>query len=70
MPYYSTDYHIFTNTKLPLTPKALIYLDIHSLTLGRDKTGRRYLRMPRNWREYLKMADFIQTNLPELNVLS
>ncbi|MFH1336472.1 MAG: carbohydrate kinase family protein [Candidatus Zixiibacteriota bacterium] len=50
--------------------KALIYLDIHSLTLGRDKTGRRYLRMPRNWREYLKAADFVQTNLPELNVLS
>jgi sugar/nucleoside kinase (ribokinase family) len=50
--------------------KALIYLDIHSLTLGMDKTGRRYLRMPRNWREYLKAADFVQTNLPELNVLS
>jgi len=50
--------------------KALIYLDIHSLTLGMDKTGRRYLKMPRNWREYIKAADFVQTNLPELNVLS
>ena len=49
---------------------AVIYLDIHSLTLGIDETGRRYLRMPRNWREYLKAADFVQTNLPELNVLS
>lgn len=49
---------------------SLIYLDIHSLTLGIDETGRRYLRMPRNWREYIKTADFVQTNLPELNVLS
>jgi ribokinase len=38
--------------------------------LGMDKTGKRYLRMPRNWREYIKAADFVQTNLPELNVLS
>ncbi len=50
--------------------KALIYLDVHSLTLGVDRTGRRYLRIPRNWREYLKAADIVQTNLPELNVLS
>jgi sugar/nucleoside kinase (ribokinase family) len=50
--------------------KALVYMDIHSLTLGVDKTGRRYLRKPKKWRDYIKTADFVQTNLPELNVLS
>lgn len=49
--------------------RALIYLDIHSLTLGRDKRGKRYLRTPKNWREYIKQADIVQTNLIELNVL-
>lgn len=50
--------------------KALIYMDIHSLTLGRDRSGKRYLRSPRRWREYVKQANIIQTNLAELEVLS
>ena len=46
-----------------------IFLDIHSLTLGRDRSGKRYLRTPKNWREYIQPVDIIQTNLIELNVL-
>ena len=64
------DIRLMDLKKIRKRTKALIYLDIHSLTLGMDRTGRRYLRIPRNWREYIKSADFVQTNLPELNVLS
>jgi sugar/nucleoside kinase (ribokinase family) len=56
--------------KTKKSTKALIYMDIHSLTLGVDKTGKRYLRKPKRWEEYIKTVDFVQTNLPELNVLS
>jgi len=49
---------------------ALIFLDIHSLTLGIHKDGGRFLRTPRSWREYLKQADLVQTNLTELSMLS
>ncbi len=49
---------------------ALIFMDIHSLTLGIHKDGKRFLIAPKSWREYLKQADFVQANLPELFVLS
>jgi sugar/nucleoside kinase (ribokinase family) len=45
-------------------------MDIHSLTLGRNRSGNRYLRTPKWWREYIKQADIIQTNLVELEVLN
>jgi sugar/nucleoside kinase (ribokinase family) len=48
----------------------IIFMDIHSLTLGINKNGKRYLRTPRFWREFVKQADLVQTNLPELNVLA
>jgi sugar/nucleoside kinase (ribokinase family) len=47
-----------------------VFLDIHSFTLGIRKDGRRFLRAPKNWREYIRQADLVQANLPELNVLS
>lgn len=49
---------------------ALIFMDMHSLTLGIHKDGKRFLIAPKSWREYLKQADLVQTNLPELSVLS
>jgi sugar/nucleoside kinase (ribokinase family) len=48
----------------------IIFLDVHSFTLGINKNGKRYLRTPRFWREYVRQADLVQTNLPELNVLA
>ncbi len=48
----------------------LIFMDIHSLTLGIHKDGKRFLIAPKSWREYIKQANFVQTNLPELFVLS
>lgn len=52
------------------TADALIFIDVHSLTLGIDKDGKRFYRNPRSWREYLKQADLVQANLVELTVLS
>jgi sugar/nucleoside kinase (ribokinase family) len=49
---------------------AMIFLDMHSLTLGIHKNGKRFFKTPKSWREYLKQADLVQTNLLELFVLS
>ena len=49
---------------------AVIFMDVHSLTLGIDKDGKRFYETPENWQEYIKQADLVQTNLMELNVLS
>jgi len=48
----------------------LIFLDIHSLTLGVRKNGRRYLRTPKNWEDYVRQADVVQCNIVELSLLA
>jgi len=63
------DLSLNTLKRIRKNTEALIFMDIHSLTLGIQKDGKRFLRTPRSWREYLKQADFVQTNLPELSVL-
>ena len=52
------------------TTDAPIFMDVHSLTLGVHKDGKRFHRNPRSWRKYLKQADLVQANLAELTVLS
>ncbi len=52
------------------TADGLIFVDVHSLTLGIHKDGKRFYRNLRSWREYLKQADLVQANLAELMVLS
>lgn len=49
---------------------ALILMDVHSLTLGIRKDGERFFKAPRLWRDYVKQADILQSNLAELSVLS
>lgn len=49
---------------------ALMFVDIHSLTLGIRRDGRRFLRTPRSWRDYVRQADFLQANSAEFHVLS
>jgi sugar/nucleoside kinase (ribokinase family) len=56
--------------KIRETTDAPIFVDVHSLTLGVHKNGKRFYRNPTNWREYLKQADIVQANLAELAVLS
>jgi sugar/nucleoside kinase (ribokinase family) len=64
------DINLAVIKKIRKDTDALIFMDVHSLTLGIHKNGKRFLRTPGSWREYLKQADFVQTNLPELSALS
>jgi len=48
----------------------LIFLDVHSLTLGVRKNGRRFLRTPRRWEEHVKQVDMVQCNFAELSLLA
>ncbi|MDD4051536.1 MAG: carbohydrate kinase family protein [candidate division Zixibacteria bacterium] len=50
-----------------------IYMDIHSLTLGRKKVPggcHRFLRRPRHWARYVACADILQMNRVEFELLS
>lgn len=47
----------------------LIYLDYHSLALGRSSGGARYLRKNPDWAEYAAVADILQLNLDELSTI-
>jgi len=46
-----------------------IYMDIHSLTLGRDKNGRRFLKPIPEWQRWIEQTDVIQMNVVEANLL-
>lgn len=51
----------------------IIYMDIHSHTLGKRKVAgghRRHLRRPPNWRRYIACADILQVNAVEFELLS
>jgi sugar/nucleoside kinase (ribokinase family) len=43
-------------------PSPLIYLDLHSLALGIDATGKRYYRAIPDWREWLAACHILQVN--------
>jgi len=47
-----------------------LLIDLHSLTLGVDKKGRRFFRRPPNWEEYVKSCDYLQLNRKELEVIT
>ncbi|PKK82106.1 MAG: hypothetical protein CVT49_15455 [candidate division Zixibacteria bacterium HGW-Zixibacteria-1] len=47
-----------------------LYIDIHSLTLGKRKNGARFIRKPPSWRDVFVRADFIQMNRLELAVIA
>jgi sugar/nucleoside kinase (ribokinase family) len=64
------DVTIKTLKRMRRATNALMFLDAHSFTLGIRRDGKRFLRTPNRWKEYLEQADIVQCNLPELNVLS
>ena len=47
----------------------IIYMDYHSLALGRSPDGGRYYRKHPRWREYTSAADILQLNLAELSTI-
>jgi sugar/nucleoside kinase (ribokinase family) len=48
----------------------LIYLDLHSLALGIDASGKRYYREIPNWREWVAASDILQMNEREAATLA
>lgn len=48
----------------------LIYLDLHSLALGIDPTGKRYYRAIPNWRDWLAACHILQVNEREAATLA
>ncbi len=48
---------------------AAIYMDIHSLSLGIDHGGRRFLRPLPDWTEWMAQADVVQVNRGEARLL-
>jgi hypothetical protein len=49
--------------------RGLIYCDYHSLSLGRDSSGKRYHRHHPRWGEYLSVVDIVQMNMAELSTI-
>ncbi len=49
--------------------RGLIFMDLHSLTLGIDRNKKRFLRQPQNWKAYVKCADLLQLNKNELETV-
>ncbi|KPK74642.1 MAG: hypothetical protein AMJ89_05750 [candidate division Zixibacteria bacterium SM23_73] len=67
------DLSLLTLKKIRENTDALIFMDVHSLTLGVDPAkggGKRFFAAPENWREWIRQADMVQMNLPELKELS
>jgi sugar/nucleoside kinase (ribokinase family) len=64
------DVSLLTLKRIRKSTDALIFMDVHSLTLGVDNFGKRFFDAPENWREWIKEADMVQINLPELKELA
>ena len=64
------DIHLRSLQKLRRLFGGKIYIDIHSLTLGKRKSGERFLRAPISWPKVIECADFIQMNRLELKLLA
>ncbi|MFQ6002457.1 MAG: carbohydrate kinase family protein [Candidatus Zixiibacteriota bacterium] len=64
------DLSLLTLKKIRKNTDALIFMDVHSLTLGVDNSGKRFFDAPKNWEEWLMQADMVQMNLRELKELS
>jgi sugar/nucleoside kinase (ribokinase family) len=64
------DLSLVTLKKIRKNTDALMFMDIHSLTLGVDNFGKRFFDAPKNWREWIKQAGIVQVSLPELKELA
>ncbi len=63
------DIEVDTLLKFRESYSGLIYIDIHSLTLGIKENGERYYRQPQRWKEIITCGDMIQMNLMEARTL-
>ncbi len=60
-----SDCSLATLKKVRRAYGGLLYMDVHSLTLGVEKDGTRYLRRLSDWRSWLRCADVLQMNEDE-----
>lgn len=49
---------------------ALLYFDFHTMALARDLSGQRMFRKPPDWRDWLRVVDFVQMNQEEARLLA
>ncbi len=64
------DLSLATLKKIRKNSDALIFMDLHSLTLGIKKDGKRFQRPPSRWKEWISQADILQLNFLELLTLA
>jgi sugar/nucleoside kinase (ribokinase family) len=64
------DVDLKTLRKIKKNTRGLIFMDIHSLILGRKRDGKRFVRVPENWQEWVSCTDIVQCNFTEFSELS
>ncbi len=64
------DLYLSSLQKLRNRFRGKIYIDLHSLTLGKRRDGSRFLRMPPGCQKIVQVADFFQMNRLELALLA
>jgi sugar/nucleoside kinase (ribokinase family) len=64
------DLTLATLKKIFSNRKGKLFVDLHSLTLGIDRDGKRFFRRPSNWEEYVRNCDYLQLNRKELEVIT
>jgi len=64
------DIDLNTLRKIRRKTGSQVFMDVHSLILGIKKNGRRFFKAPDLWREYLKIADIVQMNFKEMQIIS
>jgi adenosine kinase len=64
------DIDLYTLRKIKAKTHSPIFMDVHSLILGITKNGKRFFKAPALWREYLKIADIVQMNFKEMQIIS
>lgn len=64
------DIDLKTLKKLRSSATDLIFMDVHSFILGRRKDGKRFVKVPKNWKAWIGCGDVVQCNLFEFSKLS
>jgi sugar/nucleoside kinase (ribokinase family) len=63
------DLSLNTLQEVKKNSKGLVYIDIHSLTLGVDSEGNRFPREIKNWSNWVSPCDLVQANAREVSQL-
>jgi hypothetical protein len=64
------DLSLSTLKKIFSGRKGKLLIDLHSLTLDIEKSGRRFFRRPPRWMEYVRSCDYLQLNRRELEMVT